>query len=340
MKPENSNLAPTPEDFAVIPEFSPQLIFNETAGAIAHIADSFTYLVRLYTNVNHPETRLSAAFGEMVEAFRYIINNKLRYQQRRDNLPASFGIRFFGAVEAGQGYYSPYLGLLCSDIVTIEFIIREWCIYTQQYPRSFIASFGSVEAAKEAKAGDRKFGKHRAANYVEVDYCNSNPFRLQWYMEAKDLDCVRFGSVATICYANSCYFEGTYYIRLRHQKNTVTGIRAATGRRAYQHWGAIKSSKPAGSLLKRHRKPSERTTNPAASAAAKRYYELAGMSTMGFNPFIRHHIKYKYAYREDRAALHKVVAENYMACLENCLNTIEECNRQIEELKKRLNSCE
>ena len=334
---EQPNTENKRENFAVIPNSFTQLEFNETAVAVANIAEDFRFLVRLFTNVKHPQTRLPAAFGDMVSVFRYIVNNKLRYQQRRDNIPASFGIRFFGALDIGGGYYSPYLGLLCSDVVTIEFIIREWCIYTEQYPHCFTASFGSVEAAKAAKAADRKAGKHRAERYIDVDYNNSNPFRLQWYLNQTDLDAVNFGGVASIYFAENCYFEGTNYIRLPFQKVTISGLCGVKGRRAYQHWGAIKSSNPAGSLLKRRRTSTSRTTNPAHIAAAKRYYQLAGMSKMGFSPFVYHHIKYKYEYDDNKAAFHQIVVEKYMETLEDCMSALEDAQKQIDELKKRLN---
>lgn len=334
---EQPNTENKRENFAVIPFSLTQIEFNETAVAVANIACDFKFLVRLFTNVNFSKSNLTAAFGKLVLCFRYIVNNKLRYQQRRDNIPASFGIRFFGALDVGGGYYSPYLGLLCSDVLTIEFIIREWCIYTEQFPHCFTASFGSVEAAKAAKAADSKAGKRRAERYIDVDYNNSNPFRLQWYLNQTDLDAVNFGSVASIYFAESCYFEGTNYIRLPYQKITICGLCGIKGRRAYQHWGAIKSSKPAGCLLKRRRTSSSRSTNPAHIASAKRYYQLAGMSKMGFSPFVYHHIKYKYDYDDKRAAYHQIVIQKYMETLEDCMSALEDAQKQIEELKKRLN---
>ena len=341
--PKGKNSGAAQKNFAVSDNLLAQLFPNPTASAISQAAAKYVYLFRLFTNVKIRKSRMREACEDMVRAFRRIINNKLRYQQLRDNLPAAFGIRFTGFQDLGNGYMTPWLGILCSEPIIIEFIIREWCIVTDQYPTDYSAHFSSAAAAATCKANDLEYKKskiarrNRYADFIVESYNLSNPYRLQWYLSQQNINAVRFGAVAEVLFANRVHFADTNEIRMPIHMYSISGIIPVEGVRNYQHWGSIKSSNPAEGLLKKKHVPRHRTTNPEHSAAAKRYYILSKMSNMGFSPFVYHHLKFKYEYQENRAAMHQIVNEKYMQTLESCMDALEDALEQIAELKKRLN---
>lgn len=342
MKQEKKKTGAAQKNFAVSDYFATQLFPNPTASKLSHIAADYVYLFRLFTNVKVRKSQLKEACEDMAQTFRNIINNKLRYQQRRDNLPVAFGIRFFGFRDLGRGYLSPWLGVYCSEAIIVEFIIREWCKATDQYPTDYYATFSSASAAARCKANDLDYKKYnisrrnRMGNFIVEAFNLSNPFRLQWYLNQPDIDHISFGGVADVMHAINCYFADTKEVRMPIHRYNITGVIPVEGVRCYQHWGSIKSSNPGNGLLKRKRVPRHRTTNPEHSASARRYYQLCKMSNMGFNPFIYHHLKFKYEFDHNRAAMHQIVNDKYMDTLADCMEALDDAIKQIAELKKQL----
>ena len=110
----------------------------------------YTYIAELFTNVKLRAKDIPTTIQTLSDTFRKIINSDVRYRQRQDDLPAAIGCRAFGVQNLGGGWYSPNIKVATSNAQVLEYICRQWCKRTQQYPHTLTAEFDRVSSAKYA----------------------------------------------------------------------------------------------------------------------------------------------------------------------------------------------
>lgn len=108
---------------------------NQFAKFSYHLT-KYQYIAELFTNVKLRADQIPAYIRHLSDTMRRIINCDVRYRQRMDDLPCAVGCRAFGVAPLGGGWYSPNIKVACSNARVLEYICRQWCKRTTQYPHT------------------------------------------------------------------------------------------------------------------------------------------------------------------------------------------------------------
>ena len=124
--------------------------FGHQGGKFFYHLSKYFYLAELFTNVKLRAEQIPAYIQTLSDTFRKIINADVRYRQRQDDLPCAVGCRAFGVAPLGGGWYSPNIKVACNNAQVLEYICRQWCKRTNQYPHTISVQFDKVSNATKA----------------------------------------------------------------------------------------------------------------------------------------------------------------------------------------------
>lgn len=156
-----------------------------------------TFSVKLFPNVCCSISELPDTAAGLLDVWRKITNNDIRYQQRCNAIPAFLGCRdvcckfssavlnecdIYGGVLADYDTY-PYLRITLDNIQVAVFIIMQWCRRTGQMP----LTYSVVHVTK----GNKLY----TSNY---DLNKSNPYLFEQLILLKDVHSIAFGAAAEI----------------------------------------------------------------------------------------------------------------------------------------------
>lgn len=156
-----------------------------------------TISVKLFANVVCSISELPETAAGILDIWRKITNNDIRYQQRCNNLPAFLGVRdlcvscssvalnendvYFGVLADYNCY--PYIRLLIDNVQVAVFIIMSWCRRTGQMPLTYSVTF---------------VNKKEQLRTTSYDLNKSNPYLFEKLIELKDVHSISFGGAAEI----------------------------------------------------------------------------------------------------------------------------------------------
>lgn len=340
------NNGATQNNFAVIPNSITQLSelkkiadikHLEPFAAIAQQAVYFKYFVELKLNNRIHKKQITQTIEFINEQFRYIVNNQLRYQQKQNNIPKAFGVRFFGCQKIGPKYYSCSLMLLCSDALVIEFICRAWCDRVNQYPHELFIVFDNQTSAKNVMPDKKQTKLHydnlninRCGNTICENYNISNPFRLEYYIGRNGFQMARFGSTAFIYKTQNIHFDQTDFVDINPDipKWHINNIYIQKGKRTFQTWGAIKSAVEVDNT--KNNLTIKRKTN--TSTLAKKYYSTCKAGHLTYNTYIHQRLKQKDRYKGlTTPALNQLMVDKFVDTLAAAVEEIERLRAIIEQ---------
>lgn len=332
-QPQNLINSVIPNSITQLSEiYTPSIDFNSTPEYLAHFARNYKYLCILYNNTRYHKKEIPNAVDYICKQFRYILNNQVRYQQRQDNLPPAYGIRFFKVENCHNNWYCVHLCLLCSSAEVLQFIVRCWCERFKQYPHYLAAVFNTENNAAKVMPNKKKTNTEyfqnctikRIGNMITEEYFFSNPFRMTHYLKYENCTSVLFGNSAQIVRANDVYFKQTTSIRIDPYKFTIDNIYMVKGRRDYQKFGNFKST------VNTHIKHRITPTNYKDSNA-NIYYKTTKISGAKFNPFIFQRLK-----QEDTFYSHKPHVNQ--AIIDKLMDTLRSAVQEIEYLRGVINN--
>lgn len=159
-----------------------------------------TISVNLFPNVRCSISELPATASGILDLWRKITNNDIRYQQRQNALPAFLGCRdicvkcssaTLSELDVFEGIIPdfdcfPYIRLTMDNIQVAVFIIMAWCNRTGQMPLEY-----NVVYVTNGKLST-------TSHYLN----KSNPYLFEKLLELKNVHSIKFGAVAEIvCHA-------------------------------------------------------------------------------------------------------------------------------------------
>lgn len=177
-----------------------------------------TINIFLYPGVFCPISELPKTMAYIVNIWRKILNNDIRYQQKQDNLPSFLGVRDtcvkFSTPElltdADRIAYSedfdqivyPYLRVTIDNAQVGAFIIMKWCAHTGQTPHRF----EYIRTDKKRKTPDFE------------DFFKCSPLYIEQLLQDKAIDTITFGGASKIT---------TEYVNRNTDLYNVPGIRVS-----------------------------------------------------------------------------------------------------------------
>ena len=214
----------------------------------------YTFFAELFTNVKLRANDIPAFVRGLSDTFRKVINSDVRYRQRMNDLPCAVGCRAFGVVPLGGGWYSPNIKVATNNAQVLEFICRQWCKRTAQYPHTLDISFNSPSDARKAlpKFADRadyaktsNINCTRHGSIVREEYYISQPFRIEYYISRCGFLSATFGSACRILRCDLCHFDNlnNLAVNLNDRSYIINDFFAVNGLRAVQSWGFLSELK-------------------------------------------------------------------------------------------------
>ena len=209
----------------------------------------FYFIAELFTNVKLRADQIPPFVRGLSDTFRKIINSDVRYRQRQDDLPCAVGCRAFGVQPLGGGWYSPNIKVACNNAQVLEYICRQWCKRTAQYPHYLEINFDKINNAVNAmpKMPDKysnywdSSNRHirREAHCIIEEYHFSMPFRLEHYAVRWGFVGLRFGSACRILPTSLCHFDNlnNLALNLNISPYIINDFFEVQGLRAVQSWG-------------------------------------------------------------------------------------------------------
>lgn len=259
----------------------------------------YRYIATLFTNVKIRGADVPAYIKLLSDTFRRIVNNDIRYRQRQDDLPAAKGVRAFGVSPLGGGWWSPNIKVACNNAKVLEYICRQWCKRTQQYPHILSATFRSSHLAKRALPSSVR-GTYTAShadnislvrnnNIVTEEYYISYPYRIEYYIACEGCQAVEFGAACKILCTKDINFDNLNFsqLHIRECVETISDCFAVNGVRCVQSWGHDRAPKE----LRKERHPQKSMQLNDSQAA--RYYRSNKIGSSLFNPYIYAKLKAK-----------------------------------------------
>lgn len=177
-----------------------------------------TITIYLYPGVFCPISELPKTMAHIVNIWRKILNNDIRYQQKQDNLPSFLGVRDtcvkFSAPElltdADRIAYTddydqrvyPYLRVTIDNIQVGALIIMKWCAHTGQTPHRF----EYIRTDKKRKTPDFE------------DFYKCTPLYIEQLLQDKSIETITFGGSSKIT---------TEYVNRNTDLYNVPGIRVS-----------------------------------------------------------------------------------------------------------------
>lgn len=223
--------------------------FGHQQGKFFHHLSKYFFLAELFTNVKLRAEQIPAYIQTLSDSFRKIINADVRYRQRQDDLPCAVGCRAFGVAPLGGGWYSPNIKVACNNAQVLEYICRQWCKRTNQYPHTISVQFDKVSNATKAmpRMPDKysnywdSSNRHirKDAHYIIEECYLSMPFRLEYYATQQGFIALQFGSACRIVCTDDCIFDNYNQLSLNPSNRThiISDCFAVNGMRAVQSWG-------------------------------------------------------------------------------------------------------
>lgn len=228
--------------------------FGHQNGKFDYHFSKYFYFAELFTNVKLRADQLPAFVRNLSDTFRKIINADVRYRQRMGDLPCAVGCRAFGVQPLGGGWYSPNIKVATNNAQVLEYICRQWCKRTNQYPHTLEISFNSIRNCRRALP---KFAKNfdysytsniectRHGSIIKEEYYISQPFRLEYYISRCGFLSASFGSACRVLRSDLCHFDNLNNIALNINDFgfVINDFFAFNGMRAVQSWGFIEKPK-------------------------------------------------------------------------------------------------
>lgn len=276
--------------------------FGHQQGKFFYHFGKYTYFAELFTNVKLREGQIVAYIRTLSDTFRKIINADVRYRQRQDDLPCAVGCRAFGVTPLGGGWYSPNIKVACSNAQVLEYICRQWCKRSNQYPHTISVQFDKVGNAtlamprmpdKYSNYWDRP-NRHirKDAHYIIEECYLSMPFRLEYYAKCQGFIALQFGSACRIIRTDYIHFDNLNNMgaNINNHSHIINDCFAVEGMRAVQSWGHYnkpKEEKKDIPDIKKVRKFYGGNTDKQAST----YYRACKAGFLTFNAYIYGRLK-------------------------------------------------
>ena len=211
----------------------------------------YTYIAELFTNVKLRSNQIGPYVRLLSATFRKIINADVRYRQRMDDLPAAVGCRAFGVTPLGGGWYSPNIKVATNSAQVLEYICRQWCKRTAQYPHTMSVLFENYKSA--AKAMPKMPDKHsycwdspnrhirRDGVTIIEEYHLSMPFRVEYYARCSGFVSLSFGAAARVSRVDLVHFDNLNNLAMNIKVSPIVidDFFAVEGVRAVQSWGHL-----------------------------------------------------------------------------------------------------
>lgn len=274
---------------------------HQSAKFSYHLA-KYTYIAELFTNVKLRADQIPPFVRGLSDTFRKIINSDVRYRQRQDDLPCAVGCRAFGVQPLGGGWYSPNIKVACNSAQVLEYICRQWCKRTAQYPHNLVVQFDSIKntAIAMPKMPDKYSNywdynnRHirRDAHFITEECYLSMPFRLEHYAVKRGFMALQFGSACRITKTELCHFDNlnNLALNINNAPFVIDDFFEVSGLRAVQSWGHYNKPKEVQKELpdiKKVRKFYGGNSDKKASL----YYRACKMGYCTFNAYIYGRIK-------------------------------------------------
>lgn len=287
-----------------------QLLRNETpfghqfAKFSFHLS-KYTYIAELFTNVKLRADEIPAFVRGLSNTFRKIINADVRYRQRMDDLPGAVGCRAFGVQPLGGGWYSPNIKVATNSAQVLEYICRQWCKRTNQYPHNLVVEFDTIKNSTSAlpKMPDKYAyywdgpNRHirRDAHYILEEYYFSMPFRLEHYAVKRGFMQLNFGSACRITKNEFCHFDNlnNLGLNINNAPYIINDFFEVQGLRAVQSWGHYSKPKEEKKELPDIKKV-RKFYGGNSDKKASMYYRACKMGYCTFNAYIYGRLKAGY----------------------------------------------
>lgn len=264
---------------------------NQFAKFSYHLT-KYQYIAELFTNVKLRADQIPAYIRHLSDTMRRIINCDVRYRQRMDDLPCAVGCRAFGVAPLGGGWYSPNIKVACSNARVLEYICRQWCKRTTQYPHTLDIIFDKVNSARQAMPArdyslysyDNNITTSRHGNIIIESFYLSQPFRLEHYAVRTGFSCLSFGAACRIMRSADCHFDDLGHTNIDATNHTfiISDCFAINGMRAIQPWGHSSKPKTTPPPIKKTRHFYGTNTDRLAS----QYYRACKMGVVTYNAYI------------------------------------------------------
>ena len=263
---------------------------------------NYTFVAELFTNVKLRADQIPTFVRGLSVTFRKIINADVRYRQRQDDLPCAIGCRAFGVTPLGGGWYSPNIKVACNNAQVLEYICRQWCKRTAQYPHTIVVQFDKVANSTLAmpKMPDKYCNYwngsnrhiYKDAHFITEECHLSMPFRLEYYTLRKGFMQLSFGSACRITKTELCHFDNlnNLAMNVNNAPFVINDFFEIKGLRAVQSWGHYnkpKAQKKEVPDIKKVRKFYGGNSDKMASL----YYRACKMGYCTFNAYIYGRIK-------------------------------------------------
>lgn len=267
-----------------------------------HLA-KYTFVAELFTNVKLRADQIPPFVRGLSDTFRKIINADVRYRQRQDDLPCAVGCRAFGVAPLGGGWYSPNIKVACNNAQVLEYICRQWCKRTAQYPHTISVQFDKICNATLAmpKMPDRysnywdDTNRHirKDAHYIIEECFLSMPFRLEFYALRRGFMRLSFGSACRITKTDLCHFDNlnSMAVNINNAPFVLDDFFEVAGLRAVQSWGHICSKEKAKNAELPSIKKVRKFYGGNSDKKASLYYRACKMGYCTFNAYIYGRIK-------------------------------------------------
>lgn len=279
--------------------------FGHQFAKFSYHLGGYNFIAELFTNVKLRAEQIPPFVRGLSDTFRKIINADVRYRQRQDDLPCAVGCRAFGVQPLGGGWYSPNIKVATNSAQVLEYICRQWCKRTNQYPHNLVVEFDKVCNATKAlpKMPDKYAyywdspNRHirRDAHYILEEYYFSMPFRLEHYAVKKGFMALQFGSACRILQTSLCHFDNLNNIGLNinNAPYIINDFFEVQGLRAVQSWGHLnkpKEERKAVPDIKKVRKFYGGNSDKKASL----YYRACKLGYCTFNAYVYGRLKAGY----------------------------------------------
>ena len=316
-----------------------------------HLA-KYSFIAELFTNVKLREKQIPDYIKLLSSTFRKIINADVRYKQRMDDLPCAVGCRAFGVAPLGGGWYSPNIKVACSSAKVLEYICRQWCKRSSQYPHTLVVQFDNCSNANRAMPSQPdKYSRfyegsnrhiRREGCILTEEYYLSMPFRLELYTMYKGFMALQFGSACRIIKTDYCHFDNlnNMAVNIKQSPFIINDCFEVNGTRAVQPWGHYGNKKTLVNnlpSLQKTRKFYGGNTDKMASL----YYRACRAGFVTFNAYVYGRMKaginfYEPLERNPRPQFERLTKKEneIMRKTDYCAHP-EELKKWAEECKKR-----
>ena len=255
----------------------------------------YTYIAEWFTNVKLRQNQIGPYVRLLSATFRKIINADIRYRQRMDDLPAAVGCRAFGVTPLGGGWYSPNIKVATNCAQVLEYICRQWCKRTVQYPHTLTVIFDKLKSATKAmpKMPDKYSlfwdspNRHIRRDGVTIieEYHISMPFRVEYYARCSGFVYLSFGAACRVSRVDLVHFDNLNIqsVNIKAAAVVIDDFFAVEGVRAVQSWGHLGKKREVEELpdLKKVRKLYGGNTDKLAAS----YYRACKMGYCTFNAY-------------------------------------------------------